>query len=192
METDGATKAALIEKITELRERQKAILVEKELIEHELLSESTKGRIRDLLKTTQEIERNLEAEGEFISIYLKGRVDRLKKDVLELRSQLAEKGREVAKSFAEMSPEQIVKCKIESNRKTVEHAKQRMSETFKEIELLTAKAQRLQGIIENLDQKGSAGKSDGHKSPIVSFPRNRRASTFAVPKVLEMQSEPIE
>ena len=185
MEADPevAEKAQLIARITELRHRQRVLLVEKELAEHELISETTRVKMQELLKTTQEIERHLEAEGEFISIYLKGRVDRLKKEVATLRGKLAERGREVAQSFREMSPEEILRCKIDSNRKLIDVAKQRITETFEEIDSLTARAQRLRKIVEDLENDR---KPDAHK-PLVEFPKGRRASTF-LPKVLRNSS----
>lgn len=132
---------------------ERIYISQKSILEEENLRSEFENRLNELNTEKVELERRLEAESEFVSRTLRERLINIHQKTHQLRAQLNQKSREVTNSLLHMTSDEALKSVIQANQDACLEISNRIAESHREIEGLTAKAERLKSILEHLQSK---------------------------------------
>lgn len=149
-----ALKAAITDKATrelQFLDSERIYISKKSVQDEESIKKTFEAKLAQVLKQKEDLERRLEAESEFITRNLRDRLSKLHQQTLELRSQLSDKVKEVSQRLVDMAPDEVLQCRIDANHDQCVDLARQIAAGQREIEGLTAKATRLNAILEKLN-----------------------------------------
>ena len=179
-EISSSVKSAITDRaLRELEQldSEQSFISQKSVEDEAFLARTFQAKMAQVMKHKEDVERRLEAEGEFISQNMKMRVSKAHAHVLELRGELHEKAKELTEKLAGMTPDEIVKLKIEETNKACDYIAQKMAEGYRELDGLTSKMGRLEMILAKLEEQVHERESIGYGYSMGH--RQRRSSNVA-------------
>lgn len=164
-------------------EKERARISKQASDERERIHQDYQTKISHILKRKEESERSLEAESEFLSQAMRNRLETLNKAVCDLRFQLNNQKSDRPDALSSMSPEELLKTKIESNYDQCHEISKMIASTYSEIEGLTFKTERLKSLLEKASREKNRRDSMEDALPDQSPNRRRRFSNVTLHKV---------
>ena len=132
---------------------EQTFISQKCLEDEAFLKREFQAKMARVIKRKEELERQVEAEGEFLCQNLKNRISQTKTKMLDLRAELNEKTKELDSQLAQMTPDEIAKLMIEVHQKASDFIAGKVAESYRELDGLTTRATRLKMIVEKLEEQ---------------------------------------
>lgn len=162
--------------------KERANISKRAVTERAKLQQDYQTELSHILRKKEESERSLEAESEFLGQNMQNRLEILNKKIVDLRFELNHKRNEFSQTLAAMTPEELVKAKIESNYDLCQEMSKTIGSLYSTTEGLTFKTERLKSIL----QKTACQMPENHfGSEFLNkdTPRRRRFSNATIHKV---------
>lgn len=160
--------------------KERAFSARKALHDEETVKAAQGEKLSQILHEKEKVQKQVSAEAIFVSQNLRRRLTTTRKETQELRRQLTEASKKLSTLLFEKGGDEATRQEITAVQEDLVTLSGELAESYKQVDGLQLKMERLNVILERLIQKKGAGASEA--KPVV-FDAKRRRSNFAAPRV---------